>query len=109
MLKNCKILNKLRRYDNTAIFLIMFIISMGICLNIRISTGDEIWNFQSVYKMYNGLKIYEDINVIITPLFFWCTEIVFHIFAPNLFIFRLCNCFLMATLFLSTYKLLKKL
>lgn len=109
MLKNCKILNKLRRYDNTAIFLIMFIISMGICLNIRISTGDEIWNFQSVYKMYNGLKIYEDINVIITPLFFWCTEIVFHIFAPNLFIFRLCNCFLMATLFLSIYKLLKKL
>ena len=82
---------------------------MGISLNLYIEASDELWNFQNVYKMYNGFKIYEEINVIITPLFFWCTEILFSILGANLFVFRICHSFLMGILFLYTYKILKKL
>lgn len=81
----------------------------GICLNIGLASGDEIWNFQNVYKMYNGFKIYEDANVIITPLFFICAEFIFHFLGANLFVFRISHCFQMAILFIFTYKLLKKL
>ena len=104
-----KIIKILKKRDNIVIFCIMFIISAGICLNLKIAPGDEIWNFQNAYKMYNGFKIYKDINIIVTPLFFWCSELIFHIFTANLFVFRISNCFLMSALFLSTYQLLKKL
>ena len=103
------IINKIKEKDNIAVFILFFLISLGICLNIRIEASDEIWNFQNIYKMYNGFKIYEEINVIITQLFFWITEIIFHIFGANLFIFRLCHCVLISVLCLYTYKILKKL
>ena len=70
---------------------------------------DEMWNFQSVYKLYNGYKLYEEINVIDTPLFFWVAELIFHIFGANIVVFRLSQCMLMAGYFLLSYRLLKKL
>ncbi len=103
------IINKVKEKDNIAIFILFFLISLGICLDIFIEASDEIWNFQNVYKMYNRFKIYEEINVIITPLFFWITEIIFHILGANLFIFRLCHCVSISVLCLYTYKILKKL
>ncbi len=103
------IINKIKEKDNICIFILFFLISLGICLDIFIEANDEIWNFQNVYKMYNGFKIYEQINVIITPFFFWLAEITFHIFGANLFIFRLCHCVLISVLSLYTYKILKKL
>ena len=103
------IIEKVKQKDNVLLFLLMLFISAGIGLSLEFSSNDEIWNFQNVYKMYNGFKIYEDINVIITPLFFWCAEFIFQIFGANLVIFRLSHCFLMSILFVYTYKLLKKL
>ena len=103
------IIEKVKQKDNILLFLLILFISAGIGLSLEFSSNDEIWNFQNVYKMYNGFKIYEDINVIITPLFFWCAEFIFHIFGANLVIFRLSHCFLMSILFVYTYKLLKKL
>lgn len=103
------VIDKIKRKDNIAIFILFFLISLGICLNISLEANDEIWNFQNVYKMYNGFKIYEEINVIITPFFFWVSEAIFYIFCANLFVFRVSHCFIMAILFLITYKILKKL
>lgn len=103
------IISKVKEKDNIAVFILFFLISLGISLNLYIEASDELWNFQNVYKMYNGFKIYEEINVIITPLFFWCTEILFSILGANLFVFRICHSFLMGILFLYTYKILKKL
>lgn len=103
------IIEKIKRKDNIVIFILFFLISLGITLNISVESNDEIWNFQNVYKMYNGFKIYEEINVIITPLFFWISEAIFHILGANLCIFRLSNGVMMAILFLYTYKILKKL
>lgn len=103
------IIEKIKRKDNISVFILFFLISLGISLNISLESSDEVWNFQNIYKMYNGFKIYEDINVIITPLFFWMTEGIFKIFGANLFVFRVTHCFIMATLFLFTYKILKKI
>ena len=103
------IINQIKRKDNIVVFILFFLISLGIGLNIYLEASDEIWNFQNVYKMYNEFKIYEEINVIITPLFFWVSEAIFHMFGANLCVFRLSNCVMMAILFLYTYKILKKL
>ena len=104
-----KIINTIKEKDNIIIFILFFFVSLGICLNLSIEASDEIWNFQNVYKMYNGFKIYEEINVIITPFFFWCAKIIFHILGANLCVFRVCHSVLMAVLSLFTYKILKKL
>ena len=104
-----KIINKIKEKDDFIIFFMIFCISVGIVLNLDIVATDETWNFQSVYKMYNGYEIYKEFNVIITPLFFWCTELIFHIFGANLTIFRLSHSILMAIYYLIIYKLLKKL
>lgn len=103
------IIEKIKRKDNIVIFILFFLIALGVGLNLSLEAGDELLNFQNVYKMYNGFKIYEEINVIITPLFFWLAEGIFNLFYANLFVFRVSHCVMMAILFLFTYKLLKKL
>lgn len=103
------IIEKIKRKDNIAVFILFFLIALGVGLNLSLEAGDELLNFQNVYKMYNGFKIYEEINVIITPLFFWLAEGIFNLFYANLFVFRVSHCVMMAILFLFTYKLLKKL
>ena len=104
-----KMIKKIKEKDNLIVFLLILCISFGISMNMFISSNDEIWNFQNVYKMYNGFKIYQDINVIITPMFFWCANMIFHILGANLFVFRISHCFVMAILFLFIYKILKKI
>ena len=103
------IIEKIKRKDNIVIFILFFLISLGISLNIYLESSDEVWNFQNVYKMYNGFKIYEEINVIITPLFFYMAESIFHLFGANLCVFRVSHCVFMSILFLITYNILKKL
>ena len=103
------IINKIKEKDNLPAFILFFLISLGISLNIYLESSDEIWNFQNVYKMYNGFKIYKEINVIITPFFFGISEAIFHILGANLCIFRISHCIFMSILFLITYKMLKKL
>ena len=100
---------KLTKKDDIIIFFVIFCISIGVILNMDIVATDETWNFQSVYKMYNGYKIYKEFNVIQTPLFFWCAEFLFHIFGANLVVFRISHCILMSIYYWILYKLLKKL
>lgn len=104
-----QIINKIKEKDNVIFFGVFFLISLGISLNIYLDVNDEIWNFQNIYKMYCGSKIYDEINVIITPLFFWINEVIFHIFGANLFVFRIGHSLMITILFLITYKILKKL
>ena len=104
-----ELVKKVKEKDNIIIFLVIFCISIGVVLNMEIVATDEIWDFQSVYKLYNGYKIYEEFNVIVTPLFFYCAEMIFHIFGANIVVFRLSQCFLMTIYFSLSYMLLKKL
>ncbi len=75
----------------------------------RLLPYDELWNFQNVFKMSNGFKIYQDANVIITPLFFYIGTIFFKLFGANFLVFRLINIFLILFFFFFIYKIQKNL
>ena len=70
MMEKLKCLQKIIQNDNIKVLFIIFISIIGISLNVTIVSSDELWNFQNVYKLYNGFEIYKDANVICTPLFF---------------------------------------
>lgn len=91
-----------------AIFLIItsFVISL---IYLPLLPSDELWNFQNIFKMYNGFKIYNDSNVIITPLFFYIEFIIFKILGANFFTFRISNLLIILPFFFFIYKVLKNL
>ena len=60
-----------KKNENIIILFILVLLLLGRCFAYSISANDELWNFQNIYKMLNGYKLYKDANVIITPLFFY--------------------------------------
>ena len=97
------------KHDELFFFIIFFIIFLGIDLYIRTVPTDEMWNFQNIYKMYNGYKIYIDANVITTPLFHYIGMFIFKVFGANFFVFKLYGVFINSFLCFGVYKLFKKL
>lgn len=99
----------IKKHDN--IFCMVLIVSSiyGITLCAKMENTDELWNFQNVYKLYNGFQIYQDANVIVTPLFFWIGKILFIILGANLFVFRIYNIIIMTLLYFFAYLLLKNM
>ena len=67
----------IKKHDNIIILFIMLLISSSFLLAVPLDANDELWNFSNVYKMVNGYQIYEDLNVIVTPLFFYLGKINF--------------------------------
>lgn len=104
-----KVSNYIQKHNNIFVVMLFFISIFGITLDVIFDNSDELWNFQNIYKMYNGYQIYKDANVIITPLFFWIGEILFKILGANIFVFRIYNIIIILTLLFITYLLLKKL
>lgn len=104
-----KIKKLIKKHDNIFVIMLIFLSIFGITLNTSITNTDELWNFQNIYKMYNGFQIYKDANVIDTPLFFWLGELLFKIFDANFFIFRFYNILIMVTIYLVTYLIFKEL
>lgn len=70
-------------------FFVVFLYTAIVTFSTEFTCSDEVWNFQNVYKMYNGGLIYRDNNVIITPLFFLIGNMLFHLLNANLFTFRI--------------------
>ena len=107
--KYIQIKNFIKKHDNIFVIMLIFLSIFGITLNTSITNTDELWNFQNVYKMYNGFQIYKDANIIITPLFFLIGEILFKIFGANFLVFRFYNIFIMVNIYFFTYLILKEL
>ena len=103
-----KLKNKILSKEIFIIAIIIFAIA-AFSFNINIAANDELWNFSNIYKMSYGEKIYQDINVIVTPLFFYIGQIFFEIFGANYLVFRIYNLILYSLLFYLIYKLFKKL
>ena len=79
--------------EKTKLPIIIFFIAIFLFLAFAISfteffCTDFIWNFQSIFKMHQGNLIYKDFNVIITPLFFYIGNLMFHLFGANLNVFQ---------------------
>lgn len=104
-----KTIEFVKKHDNIFFIILIFLSILGIAMNVRLENSDELWNFQNVYKMYNGYQIYQDANVIITPLFFWIGEILFKILGANFFTFRTYSIIIFIAFYFIIYLLLKKL
>ena len=98
-----------KKRDNLIVFFIILFSIIGVSLNVFIISSDELWNFQNVYKLYNGFELYKDANVICTPLFFYIGNFILHLLGPNFLSFRIYNIIIDTILFFSTYVLCKKL
>ena len=75
--KNEKILELLKKHDKPIVILFIACIISGDVFWNLLSNGDELINFFNTYKMSEGLTIYKDANVIITPLFFLHRKAIF--------------------------------
>ena len=103
-----KIIETLRKKDIDVLVFLLIVIS-GITLFVLVNCEDELWNFANCYKMFNGYKIYKELNVIITPLFFYKAQIFFKIFGSNMLVFRIYNSVIYTVLFLLIYQIFKQL
>ena len=103
-----QIINKLKNKDIDVLFMIIVIVSI-LSFGVPLNSGDELWNFANAYKMFNGYKIYEELNVIITPLFFYIAQIFFLIFEPTMLSFRIYNVAIYFLFFVLIYFIFKAL
>src|SRR5699024_5268195 len=77
--------------------------------NVYLNNGDESYNFLNTYKIANGLTIYKDNNVIITPLFFYIAAIFLKIFGENILVYRTLNLIISTFTFFLCYAIFKEL
>ena len=102
-----KIGNFIKKHDNIYIMLIFAILFIIPSFGIKLMLTDELWNFSNVYKMINGYKIYQECNVIITPLFFYIGKILLKVIGANFFGFRIYCILINACVFTGIYMLFK--
>lgn len=102
-----KIKDNYEKYHKVYVFILFMFLLAGSEFTRYVRANDELWNFQSIYKMYNGFTLYKDVNVIITPLFFTIGNGIFHLLGANVFIFRVYNMLIFGALYLSIYILFK--
>ena len=79
---------------------------MGIVLNNPIKQTDEVTLFYETFKMNNGHPIYKEVNVLVTPLFFYIGLIIFKIFSPTYLTYRIFGTVIWTCLLYNTYSLL---
>ena len=90
-------------------FIICLILGISSTLTIEFNANDELWNFSNIYKMTNGYTIYKDLNVIITPLFFYIGEGLFKIFGSNFLVYRVYNILIETSFIYLVYVIFKEL
>ena len=100
--------NWIKKKDIDIIIVICLIVAKA-CFYLRMNWSDELWNFANSYKMFEGYKIYRDINVIITPLFFYVAQIFFKIFGATILSFKIYNFFISSSIIIIIYKIFKNL
>lgn len=103
-----KYIEKIKKYN---IDVIIFIILMTSLLSFLtyLNSWDELWNFANCYKIFNGYKIYKELNVIITPLFFYIAQIFFKLFGATMFTFKIYNIAIYFTFFMLIYHIFREL
>ena len=101
---------KILKHDNILMILIILIITSTTVGMGRLLIGDELWNFSTIYKMYNGYIIYKDLNVLVTPLYFFIGNLIFHLLGANYLSYRIYERIIINSfLFFSIYILFKKI
>lgn len=104
-----KTIQSLKKHDVIIVTILIAIILLANVFNILLTNNDELINFLNTYKMANGLTIYKDTNVIITPLFFYIGEAFLSLFGENFLVYRAYNLILVTILYVLCYNILKTL
>lgn len=104
-----KVINFVKKYDNIFVFILILLTIISKVYNVYLNNGDESFNFFNSYKLANGLTIYKDNNVIITPLFFYIAAIFLKIFGENILVYRTFNLIISTFTFFLCYIVLKEL
>ena len=105
-----KLKRKILKHDNILAigFILSILLPFSFFIELRVS--DELWNFSNIYKMGIGYEIYTELNVIITPLYFYIGKIFCSLLENNYLVYRLYNNLFLNVLFLfCIYLLLKKI
>ena len=87
------------------IFITLIVSASALGQNQEESMYDELWNFSNSYKMLNGFVIYKDLNVIITPLYFYLGTFILSIFGTNLFAFKIYNILIVTSMYFIIYQI----
>ncbi len=103
------IVSFVKKHDNIFVLILIAIAMLARVYNVQLSNIDESYNFLNSYKLANGLTIYKDNNVIITPLFFYISSIIIKIFGENIFVYRTFNLIIATFTFFLCYVILKEL
>lgn len=103
-----EMLKKIKEKD-IDIFVFLLVTITVIAFERTLSAYDELWNFSNTYKMTIGFKIYTDLNVIITPLFFYVGYIFLKLFGANFLSYTIYNVVIELTVFTVIFKLFKLL
>lgn len=92
---------------------IIALILIAICIRsfgIYISSTDEMWNFMNIIKITNNFSdLYSGANIIVTPLFFIISTVLFKIFSANIIVFRIFNVVIKFSMFVLIYNIMKRL
>lgn len=105
-----KISDIISKYDNIFVLIFLLILTSMFAFSIKLDANDTLWNFSNIYKMANGYEIYKDLNVIITPLYFYIGHLIFEIFGSSYLIYSIYqNIVIYVMLFFLIYKLFKKI
>lgn len=102
-------MKKILKYGYYMISIILIsIYTYLMCFKVNFYPYDESWNFQNMYKIFEGMTIYKDANVIITPLFFIVGQLLFKILTPTIMTFRIYNLILCLILYSLIFVILNK-
>ena len=89
--------------------LILFCFFAQIFYYNRIEVTDELFTFANTYKLYNGINLYSQNNVIDTPLFFWIGNLFLKVFGNNFFVYKIYGIIIFEVIFLLQLNILRKL
>lgn len=97
---------KNRKIKDVLLMLLLYIYFFVITY-FAIANYDVIWNYGFAYNVAKGLKMYNDFNMVITPLYPIVFGIILKIFGCNMIIFYLFNALIPVIMFYLIHKFYK--
>ena len=97
----------MKKYKNILIFLLLFIFNF-LLTYFSVVNNDLIWNYGFSYNFANGLKMYTDYNMVITPLFPTIFGLIMKLLGKNIIVFYLSFALVPTTIYYLIYKYYKK-
>lgn len=103
-----KMKNK-EKLKNVLLYFGLLILVSGSVLVQKINNLDEIWLYNFSRVLADGIVLYKDISLILTPLFPCICAIFLKIFGNELIVFRILECLQIAAILFVIYKIMLNL